>query len=107
MGIRTTVTVSIGRNIPEFGRPMGEQGWQEYSAQVARVIREHSSAVHFIGYGQGNHAGQEEESFTVVATSDLTQLSPMRDCFEVLARTYRQDSIAVTSGATRFVGANA
>lgn len=102
-GASITVTVSLGRNVGVHA--MSEESWQRFTTEATRVVRNLSETVHFVGYGVGTYNGTEEESYTVVATSIVPSLAAMRSELGLLAMVNGQDSIAVTSGATRFVHA--
>ena len=102
---RWTVTVSIGRNVA--GGPMTEPSWRLFRRELrdwAELLTqyEHGTLV-FQGAGEGVYEDVSEDSYTLiladVAGRDLPQ---MRTTLGVLARAYRQDSIALTHGQTTF-----
>lgn len=101
-----TMTVSIGRNVE--GVPMGEHAWQDFRALLVSVLEHHEcfhKTPYFAGVGHGWYEGAMEESFTVVCEG-LPVYAMWMDFIADLGKLreeFGQDSIAVTTGTTRFV----
>jgi hypothetical protein len=95
----STITVSIGRNVPRH-LPLTAVEWRTFRNETLATV-ETFGEVHFFGEGTGVYQGSTEESFTVVGT--VEDIAGIRRSLAILATFYRQDSIALTQGTTSFV----
>lgn len=99
-----SMTVSIGRNIG--ATPMSDHLWHSFTSDVLRNIRSNTGAIYFVGFGEGIYEGTTEESFTVVSSNPSdSALCAIRVSLSLLAHAYRQDSVALSIGATEIVKA--
>jgi hypothetical protein len=100
---RNTITVSIGRNVPNQN-PLTDMGWRRFQHDTTRALRNLDADIHFSGTGKGYFQGQTEESATWVATIVSYKLPTLRLALKAIAKTWSQDCIALTIGQTEFVG---
>lgn len=101
----STTVISIGRNLPTGGElELGE--WLAFRADVLVSVRNLGGTLFFAGEGNGIYEGETETSFTVIADIPYVanHLGALRAQLAPLASAYGQDAIAVTVGATTFVG---
>lgn len=100
-----TYVLSIGRNVGN--EPMSEPAWRTFKASLGDTCEAFGLSIVFKGEGEGIYEGESEQSYTVVATgairSDGSPLS-FSASLKILARTFRQEAIALTQGETTFVG---
>ena len=97
-----SMTVSIGRNVN--GKPMSDAQWESFTADILRNVRSNTQAIYFVGFGTGTYEGDSEESFTVVSSNPTTSaLCAIEVSLSLFAHAYKQESIALTVGATEFV----
>ncbi len=89
-----TTTVSIGRNVGSKPMPAGE--WRHFRDLTLSVVKGRGK-VHFEGVG----TAENEESYTIVASIDDPVL--IENQLAALASRFEQDSIAITTGETKFV----
>lgn len=113
----TTVVVSIGRNngtvnpLPQPEDALNDQAWELFRSEVAHAVISAGVEVVFDGVGTGRYEGETEQAYTLIGT--ITSLTvPWAEWLDDLERTlgllayrYGQDSIALTTGPTRFAGA--
>ena len=100
-----TVTISAGRNIG--ATPMGPDAWSQFRADIAQAIHDaHGEIFVNDARSRGEWEGVAEDSATFVASVPRDYLTRVRDSLAYLARTYRQDALALTVGATEFVTAD-
>lgn len=97
-----TAVVGIGRNIGE--RPMAREVWSRFRRQVEGALYNLGFTVYFAGVGEGVFEGNEEQSATFVAGGSLADVPRLRLSLHTLARSFGQESIALTVGETEFVG---
>lgn len=98
----STITVSIGRNVPN-DVPLSAVEWRTFRNETVAAVAACADNVHFVGTGDGIYMDEIEESHTVVATVPRHLLAELRATLGILAVAYRQHSVAVTDGATVFV----
>lgn len=96
-----SVTVSIGRNLGTV--PMASDLWDTYCADTLRAVRQCSSAIHYLGLGEGIYDGMTEDSFTLVGSVYRDSIDRLAYALGVLAETYGQDSVAMSVGTTELV----
>jgi hypothetical protein len=97
-----TVTVSIGRNVGDS--PMSEGRWESFCDETLFTV-DSLGDVYFLGTGGGNWGQEQEQSYTVVASIDVSRKRELVDSLAICARKFSQDAIAVTFGTTVFAGA--
>lgn len=97
-----TVTVSIGRNVGS--QPMSDNDWTNFISVVGASIKRDANAV-FVdaAASRGEWDGIAEDSRTWVADIDEWDLGALRGSLAEWARTFMQDAIAFTVGATELV----
>lgn len=101
-----THTITIGRNIGDI--PLSNHRWKGFKSCIESFIELHEGEIFVNSSGHGtwiNEEGQEikEENQTFVFSSclflDLVHLKR-------LARLFRQDAIALTTGSTQLIKGN-
>lgn len=98
-----SVSVSIGRNIG--ANPMSEADWQTFTSETLRYINRHSSAVHFVGFGEGIYEVNREESFTVSASVYRDETDRLSYVLRNLCTTYHQEAFALSLAKVSIVTA--
>ena len=117
----TTIIASIGRNmgtanpLPSGKRELNEGEWLAFKDEVNATLTGMGGAVVFQGEGLGIYEGTSERAYTVIVTVKASTLTPalpwslwldkLANSLGLLAYRYGQDSIAVTTGNTRFAAA--
>ena len=117
----TTVIVSIGKNmgtvnpLPGGRDELNEGEWSAFKDEGIAALADSGGVVVFQGEGVGIYEGLYERSYTVIATVDTSPGIPktpwmqrwekLGDDLGLLAYRYGQDSVAVTTGNTRFAAA--
>ncbi len=89
-----TVTILIGNS----DNKLTQAEWAEFYAHVDEAVNTHAKSVQFSGPSNG--AAPWQNACWVAVTDGESNINPR---LAVLARTYRQDSIAVIPGHTHFV----
>lgn len=98
-----TMTVTVGRNIGNS--PMAQEQWERFTTDVLRNVRVNTTHIYFVGFGNGNYEGVDEESFTIVSSDPVGTGIAVRISLELLAHANRQECIALTIGETELVQA--
>ncbi len=100
----TTHTITIGRNVGI--KPLPNHRWQGFKSCVESFIDSHNGTIFVSSPGEGiwvDSKGQEikEENHTFVFSSkEFLNKSELKR----IAKLFRQDAIALTSGNTQFIG---
>ena len=100
----TTHTITIGRNVGN--KPLSNHRWQGFKSCIESFIDSHSGIIFVNSAGNGiwvDSKGQEikEENQTFVFSSnEFLNKSELKR----IAKLFRQDAIALTSGCTQFIG---
>lgn len=99
-----TVTVSIGRNVGST--PLRQHEWDAFTSDVHGTLANYCdtfyvTAAESVGYWDGI----AEDSRTWVAETDSPEApDALVRTLAIVARLYRQDAIAVTTGTTVLAG---
>ena len=93
-----TVIIQIGNSDDK----LTQKEWSSFVYELRGLINFASKAMHFTG-GSANDASFQ--NFCVIADVPKADFARLRRELSVLCRYYRQDSIALTTGATQFVKA--
>ena len=117
----TTIIVSIGKNmgtanpLPSGKRELNEGEWSAFKDEITATLTGMGGAVVFKGEGLGIYEGEYERAYTVIVTVKASTMTPelpwslwlgkLENSLGLLAYRYGQDSIAVTTGNTRFASA--
>ena len=113
----TTVVVSIGRNngtvnpLPGGAGELSDEAWIAFRGEVSRAVVDAGVEVAFDGVGTGRYEGETEQAYTLIGTIEgppvpwAEWLDDLERTLGLLAYRYGQDSIALTTGPTRFAGA--
>ena len=100
----TTHTITIGRNVGSKSLP--NHKWNGFKSCIESFIDSHNGTIFVNSSGNGiwvDSKGQEikEENQTFVFSSkEFLNKSELRR----IAKLFRQDAIALTSGSTQFIG---
>jgi predicted ATP-grasp superfamily ATP-dependent carboligase len=95
----TTHTITIGRNVGN--KPLPNHKWQGFQSAIISFIERHNSIIYVHSLGVGIWEGIEEQNCTFVFSSkEFLNLKDLKR----LAKLFRQDAIALTSGSTQFIG---
>jgi hypothetical protein len=100
----TTHTITIGRNVGI--KPLPNHKWQGFKSCIESFIDSHNGTIFVNSAGRGiwvDSKGQEtkEENQTYVFSSkEFLNKSELKR----IAKLFRQDAIALTSGNTQFIG---
>jgi len=98
-----TVVVSIGRNVGDSDETLSDQDWHDFRFKSRTLVMNRGFDVVFVGDGFGDYATRQEQSYTVIGAGDGNAVG-LYHSLAALAREYRQDSIALTTGQTAFPG---
>jgi hypothetical protein len=108
-----TITVSIGRNVPNAA-PLSAALWEQFKIYTERTVEDHADIV-FIGSGEGQWIDEIsgdlefEQSHTIVATYQASigsnDFRAFKEELSQLAAAYKQQAIAFTVGQTEFIQA--
>lgn len=103
MQATATVTVSIGRGLPDGGSMrLGE--WDAFRQDVRDRLALVSAEVYVdAARSVGEWEGVPEESATWVALIPADNITALRGAIRAMAVRYRQDAIALTVGTTELV----
>lgn len=100
--MQTSTVVSVGRNIGS--EPMSDTDWLGFRIELEQCLE--PFGVLFAGTGQGSWDGSGEQSHTVVCGAlDIEETAQVQAWLSDLARSYGQEAIAFTVGATRLIPA--
>jgi len=100
----STVTVSIGRNVPGHG-PLGPHYWDRFIHDVQDVVEAFAQTIYVdAAYSSGEWNGELEDSRTWVFATDGDWSERIVADLSVVATEYGQDAIAVTTGTTILAG---
>lgn len=100
----TTHTITIGRNV--VNKPLPSHRWKGFKSCIESFIDSHNGTIFVNSPGKGiwlDSKGQEinEENHTFVFSSkEFLNKSELKR----IAKLFRQDAIALTSGSTQFIG---
>jgi hypothetical protein len=97
----STHIISIGRN-PENDR-LDTVSWEQFKAQLLRLVSKYSRRIHFQGEGMGRYLNDVEQSFTVIFEMSGEHPQSLTAALSRLANQYNQDTIAYTVGRTALV----
>ncbi len=97
--------VSVGRNIN--GAPMHRDAWSKFKDATSAVVKVNIGNVVTEAEGFGEYEGETEQTYIVVssASPDGAPLVRLEADLARLARTFGQESIALTIGRARFIKA--
>lgn len=95
----TTAVVQIGNS----DNKLTQAAWAEFIAETGYVIKKHSEHTHFAGASLPTEPWQNFAWAFEVRLRRLRLGALQHDLAELAAR-YEQDSIALTTGSTEFVG---
>jgi hypothetical protein len=100
--------VSIGRNVAEGrGEPLSEEEWLRFIGETVVTVRAIGADIYFRGDGAGEWGVGGEESFTIIFDDvDTLERAALVASLAVLAASYGQESIALTTGETEFVASD-
>ncbi len=94
-----TYTLTIGRNVHKT--PLPNHKWKGFQSAISSFIESHNSEVFVSSEGFGKWQGIKEDNFTwVFSTKKYLDLDQLKS----LAKLFKQDAIALTSGNTQFIG---
>tara|TARA_R110002096_G_scaffold268578_1_gene462454 strand:- start:105 stop:458 length:354 start_codon:yes stop_codon:yes gene_type:complete len=94
-----THTITIGRNVGDT--PLPEHKWKGFQSAISTFIKNHNSEIFVNSKGFGKWENCEEENFTwVFSTKEFLETDHLKE----LARLFKQDAIALTSGVTQLIG---
>lgn len=91
-----TVTIQIGNSDDK----LTQKEWGEYVWRVREFVRSKATAVHFFG-GSVNWA--EWQNACWVAEVPVCRVPDLKAGLSEIGKAFRQDSVAVTVGATEFI----
>ena len=91
-----TVTIQIGNSDDK----LTQREWSDFAKEIGKIVACWSNCVHFHG-ASSPLAEWQNACWVVVIDSD--RLHAMEEAFTSIRTKYRQDSIAITTGETRFV----
>tara|TARA_R100000773_G_C4214576_1_gene113485 strand:+ start:1475 stop:1843 length:369 start_codon:yes stop_codon:yes gene_type:complete len=100
----TTHTITIGRNVGN--QPLSNHRWKGFKSCIESFIDSHNGIIFVNSAGNGiwvDSKGQEikEENHTFVFSSmEFLNKSELKR----IAKLFKQDAIALTSGSTQFIG---
>ena len=92
-----TVTIQIGNTDDKLAQPE----WAEFYTEVHQLLESMSDRIHFAGASDSTRPYQNACWVAEIKASETPILESRLDN---IRRRYRQDSIAVTFGTTRFIG---
>jgi hypothetical protein len=92
-----TVVIQIGNTDDKLSQPE----WASFYSQVDRLVEAVAGQVHFVG---ASDATRPWQNACWVAEITPDEASTLERSLEPIRVRYRQDSIAVTYGETRFLG---
>jgi hypothetical protein len=92
-----TVVIQIGNTDDKLSQPE----WASFFDQVNRLVEEMTLRVHFAGASDSTRPWQNACWVAEIKTGEATTLERSLEPIRVR---FRQDSIAVTYGTTRFIG---
>ena len=100
----TTHTITIGRNVGK--KPLPEHRWEGFKSCIESFIDSHNGTifVNSSGFGiwvdsKGQEIREENQTFVFSSKEFLNKSGLKR-----IAKLFRQDAIALTSGNTQFIG---
>jgi len=94
-----TYTLTIGRNVNKT--PLPNHKWEGFQSAINSFIESHNSEIFVSSEGSGEWQGIKESNFTwVFSTKKYLNLDHLKS----LAKLFKQDAIALTSGVTQFIG---
>ena len=100
----TTHTITIGRNVGN--KPLSNHRWKGFKSCIESFIDSHNGIifVNSAGYGiwvdsKGQEINEENQTY-VFSSKEFLNKSELKR----IAKLFRQDAIALTSGNTQFIG---
>lgn len=100
--MQTSTVVSVGRNIGS--EPMSDSDWLGFRIELEQCLE--PFGILFAGTGQGSWDGSGEQSHTVICHALAEdEVGQVTSWLADLARSYGQEAIAFTVGATRLIPA--
>jgi hypothetical protein len=92
-----TASIQIGNTDDK----LSQKEWASFISEMQMMLNSNGFAIHFTGFSESRAAWQNAS--WVVSITDTAWASRLRYELGLLARKYRQDSIALLVGETEFV----
>lgn len=92
-----TLTIQIGNSDDKLTQPE----WSDFVNEIRKIIESVVDEIHFHGFSPADAKWQN--ACWVVAYDELTDVDGMLHRIKNCRGAYKQDSVAVTTGETKFI----